>query len=1127
MGASKCKECGFNLESLPMQLPASRTQPHGPPTGLALHCPMCGESVPEVLADRGYFWRASEEVYRYWVEGHSPRDEKKDLFSVPIGDAGRFELKFPKPARPLGTLEICHIAVPCFADGDTLQVPTLPVREEYLDCLDEEALRRAREGDRSQGWAFGQLKRVDNKMVYVSEIPYRNFSREHWRKNRPITLVNSGHQVGGVQAFPGVFVRHWPNVNNIRWRLHLVSFGADPDAASLVRDHAWTVRALIPRLGEGGRVELENEPMRVVEVPTVKPGARLSTVSCDGRPDDRKRDNNRPAWISVSVDGRGGGLFAVARATAEEPQAPALVFGLDFGTTNTVLAAAAGDGKVETVKPESGGRSCTRWVFGRGAVDDPLDLWPAALWAGPHRDLLPSELMAARTWGEVATQPAQIDAMKLGVDLGVPLRLWSQGNALPPGAAQRILGDFKWERAVRERHDGAGLATHLPQIQARFLEQAVLTATAWKLANGRAYPSQVAVNYSYPPAFTRGDLDVLKQAAALAGARVADCLGLDWSGQGAKPVEFTLGPDEAQAAILGAQPNRMFTVFVDIGGGSLEVLVEDTLAVEGQFGHAGMQTEVVSNSVYFGGGVYLRSLVRGERTCSYGDYTTLAAQVRNFPNGRALLRAQSLFKPNRVDVARKRAAVYGQAVADYVARLLAGVCLEHGYQHGGGAGAGRALNLSRNRLFLHHNGRWQLGEDHAGGRRVLFTLMLLGNGWNTVEVALREGMGMTLEDHFGTLVRQRLQQILRAEGALAARIGDGGVTLADLEFHVECPSIVGTGEGKVLHRKAAVASSLVTPKKTSSDTKDHRRGVVGLEVNVNGRVVPWHRAWGAAQRLAPGDHPKRKAPPPPLPVVTSTPPATASTPPATVLVGGVVAPPPRLQWYLGDADPPSGPFTLPQLVERALAGRDPAAAARVEVWRQGLDWTALERVPEAMAELAKRAAAELTGPPPRPVWFVADAAGEAGPLAPGDAIDRAVRAAGGDLAAAGGVEVWREGMPGWARLDAVPELESALARRRSPAGPPVRPPVRSPPRAAAPPPRAPAPPPRALPKEWYIDDGQGESGPWTAAEAAERACAGRSAGAALTVMAWRDGMSEWTAIDAVPALRDAVTARRP
>lgn len=1062
MGASKCKDCGFDLESLPMQLPASRKSGGNPAVGLSLHCPMCGIEAKGVLADRGYFWRASEEKYRYWVEGHSSPRERRDLYSVPISE--RLELKFGKPAEPLGTLEICHIAVPCFLDGEAMQVPTLPVREEYLDCLDEDALRDARAGDPlAPGWRFGQLKRVDGRMVYVSEIPYRNHARERWRAAKPINLVSSGHVVNGVHVFPGVFVRHWPNVNNVRWRHHLVSFGANPDAVSFLRDHIWAVRALVPRLSEGApRVELEGEQMRAVEVPAVKPGVRFATVSCEGKASDQKRDNNRPAWISISVDGRGGGLFSLPPAQPDEPQEPPLVFGLDFGTSNTVLAHRGTDGKTETVKPETGGASTTRRVIGRCTADDPMDLWPGAPWAGPHHDLLPSELMAARPWGEIAVRPDQIETMQIGVDLGVPLRLWSQGNIAPDGASQRILGDFKWDRAIRDRDQGAfaGLADRISLIQARFFEQAVLSATAWKLCTGRPYPNRVVVNYSYPPAFTSGDLGFLRKAAEIAETRLTSLLGLEGVGQGPKPVEFALGPDEAQAAVMGSHRDRMFTAFVDIGEGSLEVLVEDTFAVEKQYGHEGLQPEIVSNSVYFGGGVYLRALVRGEKNCVHSDYTTLAAQVRNFPNGRALLRAQSLFKAGRVEVARKRAAVYGQAVADYVARLLAGVCLEQGYQHTKEGGGERVLNLSRNRLFLQKNGRWQLGEDHGDGRRILFTLMLLGNGWNTVEVALREGMGFTLEEHFATLVRQRLQQILLAEKALASSIRDEHFSLDQIEFDIECPVIVGTGQDKVLHRKAVVASRLANPENAAAAPKDNRRSILGLEFNVAGRVVPWYRPWGAPQRLEPGDHPKRSpgtrvspaaATTSTFPVPTNS--AAASTPPGPP--GPPARPvPPTLStqspcWYLGDADTPTGPLTLAQAVDRVLEGRDVAAAERIEVWREG------------MAE--------------------------------------------------------------WARLDAVPELKLALdqkvAAARAAAAGSTRPPPRRAP--AGPPPR------KALQlKEWYLDEGRDETtGPWSADETVDRVCAGRGKAEALALLVWREGMGDWVTVDAVPALRQRVEAR--
>ena len=134
--------------------------------------------------------------------------------------------------------------------------------------------------------------------------------------------------------------------------------------------------------------------------------------------------------------------------------------------------------------------------------------------------------------------------MQIGVDLGVPLRLWSQGNIAPDGASQRILGDFKWDRAIRDRDQGAfaGLADRISLIQARFFEQAVLSATAWKLCTGRPYPNRVVVNYSYPPAFTSGDLGFLRKAAEIAETRLTSLLGLEGVGQGPKPCLLYTSP---------------------------------------------------------------------------------------------------------------------------------------------------------------------------------------------------------------------------------------------------------------------------------------------------------------------------------------------------------------------------------------------------------------------------------------------------------------------------------------------------------------------------------------------------------------------------------------------------------
>jgi exopolyphosphatase/pppGpp-phosphohydrolase len=46
----------------------------------------------------------------------------------------------------------------------------------------------------------------------------------------------------------------------------------------------------------------------------------------------------------------------------------------------------------------------------------------------------------------------------------------------------------------------------------------------------------------------------------------------------------------------------MFRVYLDLGGGSLEVLVDDTLARNNTQGHAGLRhPHVISTSIFFGG----------------------------------------------------------------------------------------------------------------------------------------------------------------------------------------------------------------------------------------------------------------------------------------------------------------------------------------------------------------------------------------------------------------------------------------------------------------------------------------------------------------------------------------------
>lgn len=843
-----CKTCGFDLASLPMTLPQSHPAKNSGTRDVEVFCPVCGEQHVNLMKNQYFFLRETRDAdgkvtaseWRYWVDKpHSTQVGALRPGTVPLG---RLRILFGEEAKPIRTSDIHFPQVPRFMHqegGEPKAVmPTLPVRPEYLDCLDAEGLRRIRSGD-----AALQPRIVESggKRLYRCVLPRSGEPPEKW----------SALEIPLGPDIEGVFLRHWPNIDDIRWRTHLVSLGFDEVRGASESSRGWEAQAVIPQVKTNSDQQLEEDEVILYreKLPSPSPKEsvrRVFSAAIEGRDG---LHHGRPAWVALSA-GPLGGVFALP--PAEQLPLTPMEFGMDFGTSNTVIATQPmGKTAPETVAPN---QETTRWLFGR--IDprvDPDDLWPGAPWTGGERDLLPSELLLRdRSWPEFNQECDKVSSLKLGVGIGVPLMM-AQPQRDPARSAVRpmsLLSDFKWQRALRAQ-SLEGLAQEAWRVQAKFLEAAMLMTLASRIRNEKVYPSSINLWYSYPPAF--GDKD--KQHLEWAGgggaspkpesmaARLQKLLNLR------TPVAFTPGPDEASAAVFHHDPNREFAVFVDIGGGSMEVVVRDEYVENGKGGHAGLEQVVTSKSLYFGGGVYLRSLVgdKGKGCLLPGmDYAQLASRIRRYGSGTEFIEAPSVFGPQRLQTARLRAQVFGEAVADYVARTLAGMCLEHGFQRGTERRpeAQRRLNLTRNRLLYWNGKAWQLGGGSADQRRVKFTLFLLGNGWNTVEIAVPEGSKQDVETFFAARVRSRLRALIKQEEATARRISDGEKCLMDVDFVIECPRVLDL----VKHRKAVVATEVLKQKSgAGAGGREMRRGVMGLELTLGGRRIEWYRPFGPPQ----------------------------------------------------------------------------------------------------------------------------------------------------------------------------------------------------------------------------------------------------------------------------------------
>lgn len=975
-----CTTCGFDLSTLPMTIPAKTAA-----RDVTVYCPVCGKRHENLMKGRGFFLREMRDKdgnitskWVYWSEAVQQAQTTQGPRPVPIG---RLNIQFGEEAEAIRPSEIYFPEVIRFfreEGSERTGLPDLPVKPEYMDCLDPDALREIRSPDPKNSVLRPRQFDKNGKRMYECVLPLRELPREKWHEE-----IAKG---GGKVCLPlsaeieGTFLRHWPNHDDLRWRYHVVSLGFDDVKGKSELNRPWDVRALVPHTSPNSAQKLaEDESILYayrLPTPTPKdPERRVYSTAIEGN----DKHQGRPAWISVGAGGTGG-VFALPPGREFETTAK-MEFGLDFGTSNTVVATQVpGRAEPDTVAPGD----TTRWIFGH--IDfrlDPDDLWLGVPWSGQHHDLLPSELLLRdRSWHEYNNRPDEVSKLKLGVELGVPLTM-----ALPQRDLSRsqvrelsLLNDFKWRRQLM-LNGFEGLAAEAWRTQARFIEAAMLMAIAAQVKNTKQYPQAVDVWYSYPPAFDKKtELPMLERACGDAqcshahdplsvAGRLQSILSLG------SPASFNKGPDEASAAAWVKQDtNREFAVFVDIGGGSLEVVVRDQFVADGKDGHQGLDPIVMSRSLYFGGGVYLRSLISvREKGCTLPgiNYAQLASRVRRYGSGSDFIRAPGIISPGRVQAARLRAEVFGEAIADYVARTLAALCLEHGYQRGEEQlpEQKRRLNLTRNRLFYWDGTQWRLGGDRGDQRGVKFSIFLLGNGWSTVEIAIKEGINSNVEKFFSGSVQARLYELLRQEQAIAQRITDGEVSLYDpdyrkqLRIEVECPQIVREGDrGVVKHRKAVVATKVLEKKQPGVAPVDvMHRGALGLEMTVGRRKIEWYRPYGPAQEPSDAQdygklHTARRTPsrvalsnqPQQRPIASpGLQPPSGDRPPS--LVEGPSGPPslthPAVEWYLATpARVAKGQWDLEALIQELR--REPNAGDWL-LWKRGevTVWTAVRLVP--------------------------------------------------------------------------------------------------------------------------------------------------------------------------------------
>ncbi len=841
-----CLTCGFDMSRLDMTVLYAKQGA----AGRKLRCPICGSNRLAITALERIFFRPGALTWARWGDANAGQP---GVISV-----GKFRLKVQGEIKTLTKEMVCFRAVPTFVSGGARLWPTMPVRPEFIDVLDPVALEEAQRNPAK----FGKQVQEAGRSRFQYLLPLRGLSEKEWPTHTCDVLPADPSGAGESEAFRGVSVRLWPNLKrpHSAWKFYVLSVGAanEKGLELFAKGRDFRAHALVPKPQGDGVVRVRElshgwEPIATEHGAEGASGATQRVLA---------NDTGRPAWVSLafyppqgssgSGDPLGGGLFAIAPGDPTAVPGDSWQVGLDFGTSNTVLAMRFPDGTRRTVQPEKGrARASTTFQVidgGPHTIFRGIDLWPGGAWSGPYNDLLPSELAATRRWVDIGARGAgEITNLKFGEELGIPLR-----GGHSKMSSENVVNEFKWKRSVARDKPAVGDTDKVQALQARFLEGAMLMTLAARLAEEDIAPRTVNVQYSYPLAFDTEDFESLRHATDQASHRLEQLTG-------AQVIFNRSELDEAQAAVAQEAADKMFRVYLDLGGGSFEILIEDTWARRNEFGHTGMHPHVFSTSIFFGGSAYLRSLVgnnEAERqgTCLMPDvasYAQLAGLVRSMASGRQLVTSRNVIQEAREQKAVRRARAYFGYIVELIARVLAGMCLEHGRTPDG------RIDLTRNRLFTRvetPTRRWILGtlKGPASERRIEFELILLGNGWGFGEIVL-DGMA-TVEQMMAERVRKRLMDLL-SETPVAREISDGEISLVidsngrstvHPSLSIEM-SYVMPEEGT--HRKSRVARGLLESSAGNAGVArrtPERHGVLGWDVwlNDSGRRLPWYRPFG-------------------------------------------------------------------------------------------------------------------------------------------------------------------------------------------------------------------------------------------------------------------------------------------
>lgn len=714
MATLECTHCGFDLSILPASVRVEATD--GPTKDLA--CPMCGNHVPVAMDSLGILVRGSGPATTFTRWKLSERDD--------TGPTIKTERKDGKPGRLIFRFDalkytppedVLFSSVPAFlAEDGALVFPTLPIRPDCFDCIDEQEARRLAESPEGIGAAVGG--------VYQFTLPLRGLTaaqkKELRRVARPVHTPEPGAP-SKENAFGQINLRIWPRVAVSAWRYYLAGIAGTGEA--------------------GNKLVGENKVRVKVRTDATEDWLAVDNVQGNGSARARALDG-RPTWLAVEMGDAdklsSGGLFLVPSVRDSRAEIPPTRFGLDFGTSNTcvvVEGSMTSTGKPELL-PKVDEQKWNEYLLRGGpefAAPTGPDLWPSARGFGKLEDLFASELVFPRPKRDMVAQLSGADGWRFGIDFGLP----GAGVAPKFDEAAHTLGELKWV-SMLQKQDPL-YAPKVVKLQSHYISAVMMMAYLRAAASSTHASPGGRIIYSYPMSFPADELTNLMESMDEATQRLERMTGLPW--------DRSRGVDESTAAGENAgTTDADVLVYVDMGGGSTDIGVKLSRG-------KGKADAVYLTSVIYGGTAMLRGYAADGNakgvSCLQGKTTIdlLRRRIRESPNTKAVLSDPLLFRHEPV-VKRRTGHFYGYII-EYVARLLAAGFLDQ-------------------RFKTREDGEWKFRENAK------FSFFFLGNGWGFYSLTANEPQAA-----LAAAIYSRMQELIKGEKTDYAKSARKGLSIAE------------------------------------------------------------------------------------------------------------------------------------------------------------------------------------------------------------------------------------------------------------------------------------------------------------------------------------------------------------